>query len=426
MKTLNKRFYRGAIAALLAASCLVNHAYSATEPLDRIIAIVDDDVVLASEFKQRLEQVQSNLQKAGREVPAEQLQRDLLDQLIVESIQIQMAARAGVRIDDAQLNQAMARVAAQNGLSLEQFRDALESEGRSYVATREQIRKEMMLQRVQQGNVNQRIQISDREINNFLESEEGKALTAPQYHLIHALVPIEPDASTDAIAQARQTADALYQKIQQGGDFEQLAAANVNIQGGDLGWRRANELPNLFASIAPTLSPGQTAAPVESASGFHLVKLLEKRGDGELIAQTHARHILLKPSAIRDDNATEAQLKKLRQKILDGADFSALAKQYSEDIGSAQEGGDLGWTNPGQLVPSFEKAMSDTAMGDISRPFRSEYGWHIVQVLERREKDVTDELRRNIARNYIHKRKFDDELQAWLQKIRDEAYVDIK
>ncbi len=434
MKILNKKTLLLPFCLLLGFSTFVTAQLvpepmvpeqNQTQVLDQVIAIVDDDVVLASELQERMQQVMINIQRSGQTAPPiEELQPDVLNQLILENIQLQMAYRAGVRISDAQLNDSMSRIASQNRMTLEQFRQALEQDGMSYNATREQIRRDMLIQRVQQGNVNQRVQITDQEIANFLASEEGQTLTAPEYRMLHTLVPVGSGGFDEATAAAK--AKAIYQQIQQGGDYDTVIAKEPGLTANDLGWRKASDLPSLMSGLASTMAQGETAEPVQSPSGFHLIKLLEKRGDGETIAQTKARHILLKPSAIRDDAATKAKIQKLRQQILDGKDFAALAREHSEDIGSALEGGNLGWTNPGQLVEAFQTAMDNTEIEGISPAFRSEYGWHILQVQDRRNKDVTEDIRRNIARNFIYKRKFDDELQSWLQKIRDEAYVDIK
>lgn len=418
-------------AAILAVSILGLSsqpalANSQLQRLDQIVAIVDDDVLLASEVRDRMIMVTANIEKSGQPAPPQkEIQQQVIDQLILENIQLQLAYRAGVRISDAQLNDSMQRIAQQNGMNLVQFKEALESEGQSYAATREQIRKELTLQRVQQGNVNQRVQITDQEIANFLESEEGSTLTAPEFRMLHTLIPVSGDANASVVQAAKSRADALFDRIQKGEAYETVMASE-QLAANDLGWRKADAMPSLIAELTANLASGETATPVKSASGFHLVKLLDKRGEGETIPQTKARHILLKPSAIRNEAATQAEATALRQRIIDGESFEELARQYSEDIGSAVEGGDLGWTNPGQLVGEFQKTMDNTEIDGISPAFKSQFGWHILQVLGRRDKDVTDDIRRNIARNYIHQRKFDDELQSWLQKIRDEAYVDFK
>lgn len=417
-----------AVAFFLFSSVL---AQAKVQLLDQIVAIVDDDVILQSELNERYKAVMLNLEKSGKTdqaPPAETLQKELVDQLILENIQLQMAYRAGVRISDAQLNDSMLRIAKQNRMDLSKFKAALESDGLSYASTREQVRREMLIQRVQQGNVNQRVHITDQEITNFLSGEEGKTLTAAQYRIMHALISIPSEASSEQVEAARDYAQQLYQQIQQGKSYQDAVRSTgpFSIHTSDLGWRSAEELPSLLAGTAPTLAKGETGPPLQSASGFHLIQMIDKRGDGETIDQTQARHILLKASAIRNEDATRKEINELRQQAIAQDNFSELARGYSEDIGSAVEGGELGWSSPGQFVPAFQKAMDETAIGDISQPFRSQFGWHILQVEDRRVKDVTEDLRKRMARNYIHKRKYDDELQAWLQKIRDEAYVDFK
>lgn len=432
MKNLNvKRARRFGASLLLAATLgsLSGIASAATQMMDRVIAIVDGDVILASELNNRIETTKSTLQQRGQQLPSDDiLQRELLDRLIVESLQMQMADRAGIRISDAELNQAMARVAAQNQLSPEQFREELKKSGRSYLNVREEIRRELAIQRVQQGSVNRRIQISDQEIKSFLNSAEGAELTAPEFNVVHALIPLSSSATDAEQAKAADLAQQLSEKLRSGAKLDTLAGnqQGFTVTTGELGWRRTGDLPSIFGEVVPALSNGEVADPKRSASGFHIIKLVDSRGRAETIPQTKARHILLKASAIRTEAETEIEANKLRERIMSGESFADLARQYSEDIGSAMEGGDLGWTTPGQLVPAFQEAMDNTAAGEVSPAFRSRYGWHILEVEERRQKDVTEDLRRNMARNFLHQRKYKDELQVWLQKIRDEAYVDIK
>jgi peptidyl-prolyl cis-trans isomerase SurA len=398
-----------------------------SQTLDRVVAIVDDDVILFSELQSAVEDFSQNLKRQGRELPpADQFRRQVFDQLVLESLQLQMAERAGARITDTELNEAMERVARQNGMTLEQFSRNLSNDGTSYTTVRERIRREMLMQRVQQGNVSQRIQISDQEIDNFLSSAQGQTLTAPQYHIKHVLVPVASDADSATRARAQQQAGELRDRLKGGVAFDALVSGRSDIQGGDLGWRRTEDLPSLIAPAVADLGPGQVAGPLQSPSGFHVVQVVDVRGKGQVIQQTKARHILLKGSAIRSDEQTRQLADELRIKIRNGASFGDLARQYSEDIGSAMEGGELGWTSPGQMVDAFQQAMDRTNVGDISEPFRSRYGWHIVQVEDRRLQDVTDDMRRGLARNYLQQRKYQEELDSWLRKIRDEAYVDIK
>ena len=411
--------------ALVAIALLPLGGQADVQILDEIVAIVDDNIILRSELNERLAQVRANIAQSGQDVPDERIRREVMDMMILENIQLQMADRVGLRINDEQLSAAMARIASQNNMNLEQFREALNASGTSYAAAREQIRREMLLQQVQRGNVNQRIQITDQEIASYLESEEGRKRTAPEYHFAHILVALPGDATSAQKAQARAQADKIYQAITAGENIDQLLKAD-NVRASDLGWRKQPDLPSLFAAQASLLQDGEVLEPLESASGFHIVRLLESRGHNEVIAQTRARHILLKASAIRSEEQTEKLAAELRKRAQEGESFHELAKSFSEDIGSAQEGGDLGWTSPGQLVPEFQDAMESTDIGNISKPFKSRYGWHIVKVEDRRMQDVTMDLRRNMARNILHERKFEEELDIWLRKIRDEAYVDIK
>jgi len=398
-----------------------------SQTLDRVVAIVDEDVILFSELQAAVDRVAMNAKRAGRELPPDdQFRRQVFDQLVIESLQLQLADRAGARVSDAELNDAMERVAQQNGMTLEKFAQSLSSDGVSYTEARERIRREMLLQRVQQGNVSQRVQITDQEIENFLESSQGQSLTSPQYHIKHLLVPVASDADSSARASAEQKASDLLNKLKGGANFDTLLEGRSDVQGGDLGWRRAEDLPSLIAPAVANLRSGQSTGPLQSPSGYHVIQVVEVRGKGEVIQQTKARHILLKASAIRTEEQTRALADSLRVQIRNGAVFGDLARKHSEDIGSAMEGGELGWTSPGQMVDTFQKAMDQTTVGDISEPFRSRYGWHIVQVEDRRLQDVTDDMRRNLARNYLQQKKYQEELDTWLRKIRDEAYVDIK
>jgi peptidyl-prolyl cis-trans isomerase SurA len=424
-------FKRLVLALCLATTPLFSVTGSAaTQVLDQVVAIVDDDVIMASELRSRISQITQSLQARGGEMPPEdEIVRETLDRLILESIQIQMGAKVGVRISDEQLNGAMARIAGQNGMGLEEFARRLEMEGQSYVEMREQIRREMVLQRVQSGNVNQRIQITPQEVDNFLATEEGQQLTQPQYRLVHALLPLAPNASDSDAAAAEAHVNAVLKRIRAGESFESAVSAssgNYAFSGGDLGWRPLADLPSLFANVAPQLKVGETSDTIRSESGFHLVNLVDLRGGEQMVAQTHVRHILVKPSEILSDEQAEQLIIEIKARIEAGEDFSDLAKEYSEDIGSAQEGGDLGWASPGQMVPEFEQTMAQTPIGDLSEPVRSQFGWHLLEVMGRRDQDVTELAASAKAQDYLHQRKYQEELDAWLRRIRDEAFVDIK
>ena len=398
------------------------------EVLDQVVAIVDDDIVLASELQERVQGVRSNMETRGVEVPEDEiLIRETLDRLILDSIQLQLADRYGVRIPDQQLDEAMGRLARQNGLTLEQFRIALEQSGQSYAAAREGLRDDLAIQRVQQGNVMRNINISEQEIDNFLATEEGEAMTQPEYRVVQALLASNRSDDAAAVSAKEAYVDQVLANIQAGTPFEQAVAAvdPYSFSGGDLGWRKLGDIPSMFAEVVPTMSIGEIEK-VRSSSGFHLVYLADAVGGERLVKQTDVRHILIKPTEVLDETAAEALAGQLMGRINSGEDFAALARQYSDDIGSAAEGGALGWTNPGQMVPEFEAAMAGARDGEVTEPFRSEFGWHILEVMGRRDKDFSGEIQRNQVANFIREQKYQEELDAWLRKIREEAFVDIK
>jgi len=398
------------------------------EVLDQVIAIVDDDIILASELQERVKGVRSTMESRGVEVPSDDvLIRETLDRLILDSIQLQLANRYGVRIPDQQLDEAMSRLARQNGLTLEQFRIALEQSGQSYAAAREGLRDDLAIQRVQQGNVMRNINISEQEIDNFLTTEEGEAMTQPEYQVVQALLSISRGEDAAEIAAKESYVNEVLSNIQSGQPFEQAVSGTepYAFTGGDLGWRKLGDIPSMFADTVPTLTVGEVAK-VRSSSGLHLIYLADAVGGEQLVRQTDVRHILVKPTEVLNEQAAEDLVVELRARIEGGEDFGELARQYSDDIGSATEGGNLGWTNPGQMVPEFEATMAGTAEGSISQPFRSEFGWHILEVKARRDKDFSGEVRRNQVAGYIRDQKYQEELDAWLRKIREEAFVDIK
>ena len=413
---------------LLALCVLPSLASAQIEVLDQVVAIVDDDIILASELQERVQGVRSTMESRGVEVPSDDvLIRETLDRLILDSIQLQLANRYGVRIPDQQLDEAMTRLARQNGLTLEQFRIALEQSGQSYAAAREGLRDDLAIQRVQQGNVMRNINISEQEIDNFLTTEEGEAMTQPEYQVVQALLSISRGEDAAEIAAKEAYIDEVLSNIQSGQPFEQAVSGTepYAFTGGDLGWRKLGDIPSMFADTVPTLTVGEVAK-VRSSSGFHLVYLADAVGGEQLVRQTDVRHILVKPTEVLNEQAAEDLVVELRARIEGGEDFGELARQYSDDIGSATEGGNLGWTNPGQMVPEFEATMAGTAEGSISQPFRSEFGWHILEVKARRDKDFSGEVRRNQVAGYIRDQKYQEELDAWLRKIREEAFVDIK
>lgn len=421
------------LGALLLGSALLATSVSAqVRPLDRIVAIVDNDVVMQSQLDQRLREVQQTIEKRGAEMPPlDVMQQQVLERLITENLQLQIGERSGIRIADEELNQALATIAQRNNMTLEQFRDALERDGLSLETAREQIRREMVINRVRQRRIAERIQVSNQEVENFLASDLGKLQLAEEYRLANILIPIPESSDSAAIQAAEKVAADTYQQLQQGADFARLAvsrsASENALEGGDMGWRKAAQLPPPFDTQVRELSVGEVTQPVRTPPGFIILKLLDKRGgDTQVRDEVHVRHILIKPSQIRSEAESRRLIERLRSRIEAGEDFAELARNFSEDPGSALNGGDLNWIDPNSLVPEFREVMANSATGQLSEPFQSQFGWHILEVLGRRATDASAEFREQQAMNLLRNRKYDEELQAWLRQIRDEAYVEVK
>lgn len=424
-KSLSTTVAASAMALSLAAAAQV-------QILDKVIAIVDDDVVLQSELDARLAVIYAQIQQSGTQAPPQEiLIQQVLERLISERLQLNIAYNAGVRITDEEVNQAMARIAANNQLNMDEYIAQIHAEGGTVANVREDIRNEISIMRVQQGRVMRRIQISEQELDNFLNSEEGRFLTSPDVNVGQILLSVPTGSSNEEIDSIMARAENILDQVNNGVDFRQLAIANSAdqsaLQGGDLGWRKMAQLPGVFIDAVEQLELGEVSEPIRSAAGFHLLKLYERRGGGERLVEQHfARHILIKPNQIRDEQATVDQLNQLRDRAIAGEDFGDLSKEFSEDTGSALKGGELGWSTPGMFVPEFEETMNSIALNEISMPFSSQFGWHILQVTERRNQDFSSTIIRNNAANMLRQRKYEEELQVWLQEIRDEAFVEIK
>ena len=417
---------------LLGAVFIGSAAQAEVQPLDRVVAIVDTDVVMHSQLSQRVREVQQTIAKRGDSLPPEHvLDQQVLERLIIENIQLQIGDRSGIRITDEELNQAVGTIAQRNNMSLEQFRVALERDGLSYEDAREQIRREMIISRVRQRRVAERIQVSDQEVENFLASESGKMQLSVEYRLANILIRVPDAASAGEIQAADRRAQELYQQLQQGADFAQLAiassASETALEGGNMGWRKAAQLPAPFDSMIGALSVGETSEPIRTPGGFILIKLLEKRGgETQVRDEVHVRHVLIKPSEIRSEAETKRLAERVYERIMAGEDFAELAKDFSEDPGSALNGGDLNWIDPNALVPEFRAVMAQTESGEVSKPFKSGFGWHVLQVMGRRATDGSEQFRKQQALSVLRNRKYEEELQAWLRQIRDEAYVESK
>jgi peptidyl-prolyl cis-trans isomerase SurA len=405
---------------------------SGRQILNQIVAVVNDDVILRSELNNATKEVTAQLKAKDTPLPPQAvLEKQVLEKLILERLQLQLAQSNGIKIDDITLNNKMQEIAKENGVSLTDFRAVLEREGFNYGDFRENIRHQLTIAQLRQQMVGNRISISEQEVDNLLASLKASQLGNIQYHLAHILIATPEAASEEQIQKARQRAENIVAKLRAGADFTQTAIAESDaptaLEGGDLGWRNAGQLPSLFVDPIKEMHPGDIHDPIRSPSGFHIIKLIEQRGDERhIIKQTHVRHILLKTDAVHTNEAVKARMDQLEIRLRDGEDFATLAKSNSQDTLSAAKGGDLGWVNPGDLVPKFEEVMGNTPTGQISQPFKTEFGWHILQVLDRREHDSTEEYKRSQARQLLRKRKGDEELLLWLRRLRDEAYVEYR
>jgi len=410
----------------------LSEANSSLVLLDRIAVVVDEDVIMLSEVEERLAAVKAQITANDEAPPDDVLTEQVIERLIIEHLQIQMAERAGMRIGDAELNDTIQRIAAQNNLSLPQFQQAIEQDGMSYVAMREQVRREVTISQVQQGVMSSRIEISDQEMKNFLASELGEAIVADEYRIAHILLTIPEDANAKEISAVRTQALDLISRVTNGESFQALAiehSAGQNAsKGGDLGWRKPVQLPTIFADVAPEMAIGETKGPIKSGSGFHVITLTDKRGaktQGQ-IAQTRARHVLVKPSEIRSDAEARELAENLRIEVSNGRDFEEIAKLHSEDPGSALNGGDLDWNQAGIFVPEFETMIHTLDLNVLSPVFKTSHGYHFLEVTGRRIEDFSEQFQQNMAAEYLRNQKFEEELNSWLREIREEAFVDIR
>ncbi|HEX5340173.1 MAG TPA: peptidylprolyl isomerase [Gammaproteobacteria bacterium] len=399
--------------------------------LDRVVAVVNDDVILESELDKRVTEITRQISARNTALPPMNvLRKQVLDQMITVKLELQQAAGKGISTSDDEVNQAIGRIAERNGVTLAQLPDKLKQQGIEYANFRQELRDQITIQNMQQQLIHDQMRITPREVEAQLKQDQDSGDSNTQYHLSQILIATRNDPSADQVAAAREKAEAIYAKLKQGADFAAAAVASSDgqqaLKGGDLGWRKQSELPTIFAGIITNMNPGDISQPVQSPSGFHIVKVDDiKRQDKKVVVtQTHARHILIKTSALMTDQQAKEKLEDLRKQILAGVDFAKLAKQFSEDPGSANQGGDLGWVDPGTMVPVFEQQMSKLQPGQLSEPFKSQFGWHIVQVLARRDSDQTEETRKNKAYEAIYARKSDEILQDWLSQLRGAAYIE--
>ncbi|HYJ41589.1 MAG TPA: peptidylprolyl isomerase [Steroidobacteraceae bacterium] len=434
---ISKDFSRGFLIVLAcfaapAAFSQTREASSSGVLLDRVAATVNEGVVLSSELDEQMLVISERLRAQKHELPPQNvLRQQVLDRLVLQELQMQRASRAGIKVSDETLNNALRDVAEQNKIPLTDLPAALASQGIDYASYREGIRKELAMQILRQRDVIGRINVSPREIDQFLERQKKMPSESNEYHVSHILVAVPQAATPEELDESAKRAEEVYTRATAGEDFGQLAVSFSNAQtaleGGDLGWRKGPELPTFLAEVIASMKQGDITKPMRTPSGFHLVKLNEVRGNAQVIVnQVHARHILIKPNELQDDATVKQKLDGIRDRILKGENFAATASVVSEDPGSSAEGGDLGWAGPGTFVPEFEKQLAQLQPDEISQPFRTQFGWHIIQLLGRRQFDTTDDVRRQRAFTALREAKADEETELWLRRLRDEAYVEYK
>ncbi|MEO7773615.1 MAG: peptidylprolyl isomerase [Steroidobacteraceae bacterium] len=401
--------------------------------LDKVVAIVDEGVVTSSELDDQTVLITDRLRQQEVQLPPDDvLRKQVLDRLVLQEIQSQRAARVGIKISDEQLNAALQDVAKRNNMTLSQLPEALASQGVDYATYRENMRKEIQMASLRQRDVLARINVTPRELEQFMEKQKKQPSELEEYNVSHILLAVPQNATSQQMEELAKRAQDLHDRATKGEDFGQLALQYSNsqtaLERGALGWRKGPELPTFLADVVVKLKAGETSEPLRTPTGFHLVKLNETRSaDGaKVVSQTHARHILIKPNALQDDATVRQKLIGLRERVLKGEDFAVFATSMSEDSGSAVNGGDLGWSNPGTFVPEFTTALDQLKDNEISEPIRSEFGWHLIQLLGRRQFDTTDEVLRQRAFAQLRESKADEETELWLRRLRDEAFVEYR
>jgi peptidyl-prolyl cis-trans isomerase SurA len=400
--------------------------------LDRIVAVVNSQVITRHDLNDRLTIALKQLQQQGTPAPPrENLERQVLERMILMNVQLQYARDTGLRIDDGQLDKAIERIASDNQLTLPQLRSALEKDGVTFAKFRGDIREEMIIARLREREVDNKIVVTDGEIDNLLKMETSRQGKADEFNLSHILVRVPEQASPDQLQERRARAEQALEQIKAGVDFRQVAAtisdAPDAIQGGAMGWREMDRLPAIFVEALQPLAPGQVSPVLRSPNGFHIVRVNDRRGQNAplIVTQTHARHILIKTSEIVSEKEALERIEKLKERVDNNANFAEIARLQSEDS-SASRGGDLGWLSPGDTVPEFEKAMDAVKIGQISPPVKTPFGWHLIEVLERRRQDMSSEQQRLRARQALRAQKSDEAYQEWVRQLRDKAFVEIR
>lgn len=414
-----------------ALNCAADELSETGTLLDGIAAIVNEGIVLKSQLAQQVETIRERASAQGLQLPPQDiLEEEVLEQLIVEEVQLQRAERIGVQISDQQLNETLDRIARQNGMTFEQLPEELAEEGINYGVYRNDMRTQLILEQLRQIDVVGRISVSPREIETCIADLADNVISDSEFNLAHILISVPDAATAEQFDEAEVEANDVYQQLLDGADFGEMAVrhsdSQTGLEGGQLGWRKGDQLPTLFSDVVGPLSEGEFSAPVRAVSGFHLVKVNEIRGTIQRseIEQMDVRHILVTPNEIIDDDTAKQKLDDAREQILEGDDFAAVAKLLSDDPGSANTGGEMGWSGPGTFVPEFEKIANDLEIGTMSEPFKSRFGWHLIEVTGRRTYDNTEELKEASCVEKIRNGKLNDESELWVRRIRDEAFVE--
>ena len=419
--------------AVLLYSASVSAAIDKQNAVNSIVAIVNDNVITLLELEEEIKAIKLQIAQQRMQLPSDdQLKKQVLERLVLTRIQMQLAEERHLDVDDESLNKAISNVARGNGMDILQFRRALEASGMSFVEYRERIRKEMIISRLQQRQVFRKINVTDQEVADFLANQELRDRSNEEYRLQHLLLVVPEAASGETIQQIKSKAEDILSQLNSGADFTKMAIANSDgqqaLDGGDLGWRKLAEIPSLFADVITKMKVGDISSLVRSPSGFHIIKLAEKR-DNEpqhIVTQTRARHILLQVDEVQSNEEVKTRILQLKQRIDSGESFEKIATSNSQDKGSAGAGGDLGWIDPGVMVKEFEEALNQLEVNQVSEPVKTQFGWHLIKVEERRKYDNTEQFMKNTARQYIQEQKRGPALDNWLRQIRDEAFVELR
>jgi peptidyl-prolyl cis-trans isomerase SurA len=431
-----KQFFGAAVlllAAVGSAGAQTKDLSSSGVLLDRVAAVVNDGIVLRSDVEQQLDTISDRLQKGGQQLPPRNvLRQQVLERLVLQELQMQRAERLGLKVSDEMINNALTDVARRNNIKFSDLPAALESQGINYRDYRDEVRRDMVLQGLRQRDVIARVYVSPREVDQCIAKRDASPTADNEYNLAHILIGLPSAATEKQIAERTSRAQAVYERASRNEDFGQLAItyseAGTALEGGALGWRKAGQLPSFVAEIIPTLKAGEVTQPIRTPSGLHIFKVLEIRGGQTpaLVSQVHARHILMKPTEVMDDETVRQKLSQIRERVLKGESFEAVASVTSEDPGSAASGGDLGWAGPGTYVPEFEKQLDAMQDNEISPPFRTQFGWHIIQLLGRRTYDASEDMTRNRCVSQLREARADEETEIWLRRLRDEAFVEYR